>query len=194
MNRIFRLVPILVLLTGINAMAGEKSAKKQAADEPTLGAPQVLEVGDSLLGARLGQGTDFGGAAALGVSYEYMFHQNFGVNPQLHYSSYSSKISVGPIDGEWDYTAWTLSVQGTFHVDLFKSRNWDPYLSAGIGRSFISSHWKANGFDAPAQADSSSTYLLAYANFRYFINSSWGIQASVGTGLGTFSIGIDHLF
>jgi hypothetical protein len=190
-------VLLLSIFVGLGANAAiNKSSKKLAADRSTMSAPQVLEDGDSLAGVRVNQGTDFGGATAIGVSYEYMFHPNFGFNPQVHWATYNSKFAVGPYEGEYDYNVFSLAAQATFHGDLFKTKNLDPYLSGGVGRTFVNSKMKTNvpiDFGAP-HADSSSTFLVLYANLRYFVNSSWAMQASLGTGLGTFSLGVDHLF
>jgi hypothetical protein len=186
---------ILTLTVSQNALAFQKSAKKAAADRVTLTEPQVVEEGDSIFGLRANKGSDFGGATAIGGSYEYMIRPNFGFNTQLDYATYEVNYSVGPITGKWTYKAWALALMGTYHFDLFKVKNLDTFISGGLAHTFLSVSGSNNqGFSMNTGAQTSSTFLVAYANFRYFVDSNWGFTASVGTGLGTASFGVDLLF
>jgi opacity protein-like surface antigen len=175
----------------------EKSPKKLAADQATPNLPpaQVLEKGDSLLGLRFSHGDDFVGASMFGLSYENMLSSNFGIIGRIDYGSYSSVFGAGPIEGTWKYKIWAFTVMGALHADFLKVPNFDPYVSLGLGHSIFSTSWTSNvGSLEPIGADSSSFYIAAYLNFRYFLNSTWGLQASLGTGMGLLSLGVDCVF
>lgn len=174
---------------------GGRSAKKIAADQNRLRAPQVLEENDALFGVRATQGSSFEGAATLGASYEYMVHPNFGLNGQFHHAAYSTKYNVGFASGEWKYTAWTLVAAGTLHGDLFRVKNLDTYATVGLGHSIFNSSWKSNfNLSNPGNAETNKTFLVATLNARYFVDSRWGFSGSLGTGLGVLGIGLDYLF
>jgi hypothetical protein len=184
------------ILVGQFAIAAAQMSKSNRRFTPTkLSPPQVLEVGDSLIGFRVGQGSAFDGASVIGGNYEYMFRQNFGIGGQLHYSNYNSAYGFGPYHGEWTYSAWTVLGYGSFHPDIFKVSNLDTFVTGGIAHTFISARWSSNmSFPEPNNADSGSTYLVAYLNARYFFDPQWSVIASIGTGLGTLGLGMDYLF
>jgi hypothetical protein len=181
------------------ATRGDKSAKKQAADEAKLNVdpPQVLEERDFLLGLRFNRGDSFNGTALFGINAEYMLGPNIGINGQIQHGSYTSAFSVGPFSGQWNYKIWTVTALGAFHADLFKLPNFDPYVTVGLGHSFYSVEWSSdvNGLASPnVGAESGSFFVAAYLNFRYFINSAWGVSASIGTGMGLLGLGVDYVF
>jgi hypothetical protein len=191
------LIVSLISFVGVlpGAHAAGRSAKKLAADHNPLSAPQVLEAGDSLVGLRSLDSAGFGGNVALGLSYEKMVRPNFGFSLQVFNSSYSTKYSVGPLAGRWDYSVWTFDLLGNFHADLLGVRNLDTFVSGGVGRSILTSKWTSSSdLPAPANTETSRTFLMASLNARYFIDSKWSFLISAGTGAGTFGFGADYLF
>lgn len=189
------LIYLISILFTLNVYAAGKSAKKLQADVNPMRAPQVLEPGDNLIGVRGSQGNVFDHTPAIGASYEHMITPNFAFGTSLNYASYSSTVRVGPYSGTYDYKAYSVNAFGAFHFDLFKAKNLDTSVSAGLGHTFIRSNWSSNaGLQASGDVDGDVTYLLGYANARYFINSSWAFAGSVGIGLGNVAIGMDYLF
>ncbi len=177
------------------ATATGKSAKKMAANETNLSAPQVVEKGDNMIGARMGQGDVFDSKPMVGVNYERMLTQNFGVGGMFNYASYTHTFNVGGYRGTWEYDAYAFAAYGSLHADVFKVKNLDTYVTAGVGRTVIRSHWTSNnGLGRYGDVDGDSNYLLAYVNARYFINSAWAFTASVGAPIGTLALGMDYLF
>lgn len=173
----------------------ERSSKKAAAEHTNLAAPQVLEVGDNLIGVRASQGTAFEGTSVLGFNFENMIAPNFGLGAQLHYANYTNRFNGGGVSGEYNYTALALAATGNMHVDLFKVKNLDTFGTLALARTFLTSRWKSNqDFANPSSADSGTFFLAAYLNARYFVDSKLAVTASVGTGLGTLGFGLDYLF
>lgn len=165
------------------------------ADQVEIRAPQVLEKGDTSLGMRLGEGDIFNGEPLVGLNLEHMVSTNVGISGYFGYDNYASDYQVGVLHGEWDYSVFALAAMVNFHADLFKVKNLDTYASLGLGHNFVNSRWTSNAGITPLNnADSSSSFLVAYLNCRYFLNSNWGFDASLGTGLGTFALGADYLF
>ena len=178
-----------------------KSAKKAEADRNSLSAPQVIEVGDNVLGVRAGNGAAFDDATVLGMNFEHIVRPNFGLTLQAHYANYSRKAKItsgfNTVEGDFDNTAWTIVGGGNFHVDMFKVRNLDTYFTGGVAHSFISGKFKLkSGPENVAVADQKSqqTRAIAYFNLRYFVDSKWSFTVSAGTGLGNFGLGMDMLF
>lgn len=186
---------IALVISHSTFAATARSAKKAEADRSTLRLPQVLEKDDNLIGLRAAQGSTFGGNSVIGLAYERMIAPNFGFLGQLGYTHYEVRMAAGPISGTWDYTVLSIAAMATFHADVFHAHNLDTYLSGGIARHSVSSTWRSNVSGAPVgNADASTNVLVAYANFRYFIDSHWAVIGSVGTGLGTINLGADLVF
>lgn len=172
-----------------------KSAKKIAADKSNLTPPQVLEPGDNMIGLRANQGDVFDHKPLIGVNYERMLTTNFGVGGQFFYTEYQTNFNVNGFRGTWDYEAYVFAAYGSFHFDIFKVKNFDTYISAGVGRTQINSKWHSNDkLPASSKVDTSSMYLLGYVTGRYFVNSNWAFSGSLGLPIGTLSLGMDYLF
>lgn len=173
-----------------------KSSKKSRMKKMHLREPQVLEVGDSTIGIRAGQGSVFNGSPVLGGNYEYMFRKNWGLGAHFGYSTYDSSVVSGPVTEKWEYTVMTFVLQGSLHADLFQVENLDTYATLGLGRTFVSSKFTSNirGLPAIGSADGDTTFLVAYLNARYFFDPQFAATASVGLGLGTLGLGLDYLF
>jgi hypothetical protein len=172
-----------------------KSAKKMAADHNRLSSPQVIEAGDNTIGLRAYQGDAFSNAPMLGVNYEHMINENFGVGGGYGYANYTNTVHVGGLKGQYRYDAHVYTVTGSYHFDLFKARNLDTYISAGVGRTVLKHKWHSNtGLADRGSAKGNSTYLLGYANFRYFVNSKFAFTGSLGAPVGTLALGADFLF
>jgi hypothetical protein len=155
----------------------------------------VIEEGDTSVGVRVNSGSAFGGNAIFGIGAEHMFTPNFGALGEFHYSGYTTSFGVGTVTGEFKYRVYALSASATFHADFLKAPNFDPYVSLGLGRSFYSVKWSSSaGVAQPLGSDDGGFFLAAYLNLRYFINSNWGVQLSLGTGYGTFGAGVDYVF
>lgn len=173
----------------------ERSQKKIEADRVGLSGPQVLEQGDNLIGVRVNQGGIFADNSVVGLSYERMVRPNLGLGLQARYTSYSNRWSSTFFSGRYDYTATTIAATGNLHADVFKVRNLDTFATAGLGHTFLTSRWSSSDqIVDPGTGDASTTFLLAYINARYFVDSSWSFTASLGTGLGTLGLGMDYLF
>jgi hypothetical protein len=182
-----------VVATAATNTAGTTSKKFESG--PGMSAPQVLETGDNLIGARAYQGEVFDNNPLISLNYERMVAPNFGVGGLFGYSTYEKTIRVGTLKGTYEYDAYVIGALGSFHFDLFKVKNLDTFLTGGVGRTIIKSKWSSrNGLAQNTEADSSSTYLLGYATARYFVNPQWAFSGSLGINLGTLALGMDYLF
>ncbi len=177
------------------ATEAKRSPKKAAADTLKMKAPQVIEPGDHSLGLRASQGQSYNHQPAFGLQYERLLAPNFGVGAAVHYATYKTSLTVGPITGTWEYRALAVQAFGSFHFDLFKVPNLDTYISAGVGHTSLKSRWSSNSdLPAIAQADGSSSYLTASLGARYFINSEWAFVGALTVPGGALSLGMDYLF
>lgn len=172
-----------------------RSVKKVAADTVAIKPPQVLEQSDIVLGFRASQGQSFEHQPALGVALEKMLTPNFGLGAEVKYATYQIKMSVGPMTGTWDYKALAIGVSGSFHFDLFNVKNLDTSISAGVGRTSLKSSWSSNmDLPSPGQAQTSTTYLMAAVQARYFLNSRWAFTGGLSVPGGALALGMDYLF
>lgn len=200
------IVPVLLLAFGLaqpslslaataKSTKSVKSAKKLAADQQVMHPPQVIEPSDTAIGVRAGQGYNYEGRSVIGVNLERIIRQNFGLGGQVNYARYQTDYAVGPQSGEWKYEAWTFVLYGAFHADVLRVKNLDTFVTTGIAHNVLNSDWQSNtGMANPGHAKGNSTGLMAYLNARYFVDSSLGFTASIGSGVGTLAIGIDYLF
>jgi hypothetical protein len=187
----------LVALAPTFASAKEKTAKKKAADEEVVSLPaaQVLEKDDALLGLHVSTGSAFGGNAIFNLQGEWMITPNFGAQLVLSHDTYSTSFGAQTITGTWRYSVWALTALASFHADFLKVPNFDPYITLGLGRSFVSSSWDTNmGTIQPVTSDSGGFFVAAYLHARYFLSSAWAVDAQIGTGYGTFGFGVDYVF
>ncbi len=188
------LTAALILLVSVNpALAQEKSAKKQAADRVNMTEPEVIEAGDNMFGIRTAQGSAFDGATVIGLNYERMVTNNFGLGGALHYAEYDVEYNLGGTSGKFETTAWSIVFHGNMHVNIFKVKNMDTFFTGGIARSTIKGEFKGSGVTV-ADTKEDEFKVIAYANLRYWVNSQMGFTAMFGTGLGNFGLGFDFLF
>lgn len=183
--------------SGATAATGGKSAKKIEADRnrTAVRSPEVIEQGDNSIGARAFQGDAFDSHPLLGVNFEHMITDNFGVGGAYGYSTYQTTVHAGGFKGTYTYDVHVFAALGSYHFNVFQVKNLDTYVSAGLGRTVLRSEWSSNtGLADQNSADSSSTYLLGYVTARYFINSRLGFTGSLGTPIGTLAVGMDYLF
>jgi hypothetical protein len=170
-----------------------KSAKKMKADSVAMVAPEVVESNDNLLGLRTTQGSAFDGATVIGLNYEHMMTDNFGLGGNLNYAEYDRTVGFQGMSAKYDYKVWTLAATGNFHVNIFKVKNMDTFFTGGVARSRIRGEAQAGGIRGFDTSDD-ETKVIAYANLRYFVNSQMGFTVMMGTGLGNFGLGFDALF
>lgn len=147
----------------------------------------VLVEGSNVVSARLGTGTPM----YFGVGFEHMFTPNFGAIGDLRYGSYTSAMAGF---GEWKLTVWEIAAQASFHADFLKVEGLDTFLSAGLGRTFVSSTWTGSTVVPVSSVTASAFEFIGYLNIRYFFADNFGVTAAVGTGMGTLNFGVDYLF
>lgn len=188
-----RALAILVAIVFATPVFAAKSTKKQRADSVAMVAPEVVESSDNLIGLRANQGSAFDDATAIGLNYEHMMTENFGLGGMLSYAEYDRTLNVGTLNAKYDYRVWTLALTGNFHVNMFKVKNMDTFFTGGVARSRIRGEADAGGLKG-IDADEDQTKVVAYANLRYFVNSQMGFTVMVGTGLGNVGLGFDALF
>ncbi len=186
--------------TTMGASAGQiRSAKKIAADQNALRAPQVIEQGDTTLGFRGYQGVNFDDNPLIGGTISHVFRPNFSMGATIAFANYGATMSVGQMDTKVDMSVITGALYGAYHADVFGVKNLDTFVSMGIGRNFISARTRSNvkGADTnipSADIVANGNFFTAYVNARYFIDSRWSFVTSLGTGISRWSMGVDYLF
>ena len=206
MKRCFVILAILFTLPAVaaNSSSSRFRGSKRSTATSGIAAPQVVRIGDALLGVRGAIGSSFEGSAILGANFEYIFHRNIGAGLQVSHSGYSTSFGNEFLTGEFSYNIWVVNAYGAFHADVLKVRNLDTYLTAGLGRTFMSSSVStvpnpkipdfAFNNSLPATAETSAFFLTASVNGRYFFTPNWSGVASLGLGLGNVGLGMDYLF
>jgi hypothetical protein len=103
----------------------------------------------------------------------------FGID--VNYYSYSRTFPAGYRES-WSYMPIGFSANYHFRLD---DREWDPFLGIGLGYSIESVSGGGIGYSA-----SSGLYLIARAGARYFFSPGMAVQADVGAGAATLSLGL----
>ncbi len=189
-----RILFLLVACAFVAPAMAAKSSKKMRADSVAMVAPEVVEASDNLIGLRTTQGSAFDGATVVGLNYEHMVTENFGLGGNLNYAEYDRTLAMPGLTAKYDYEVWTLALTGNFHVNMFKVKNMDTFFTGGIARSRIRGEVSGGPELRGVDASEDETKVIAYANLRYFVNSQMGFTVMVGTGLGNFGLGFDALF
>lgn len=204
MKTILLIVLCLASIPGFAANSSSARAKTSKKSSSGIPAPQGVKMGDALLGLRGAIGSSFEGSAILGANFEYLFHRNFGAGLQVSHSGYSTRFGNEFLTGEYSYNVWVVNAYGSLHADVLKVRQLDTFLTAGLGRTFMSSSVStvpnpkipdfAMNNSLPATAESSAFFLTASVNARYFFMPNLSGVASLGLGLGNVGLGMDYLF
>jgi hypothetical protein len=166
--------------------------KKAAADSNAVNfnEPQVLEVGDQMIGARTGLGNIMGGGPGFGFNYERQITPMMSVGGQLFLSNYSVSF---PGTGSYSYTSTLLIGYGAFHADLAKVKNLDTYGTLGLAYNSLKGSWSSGtGFPDPGTSSGSAISFIVTLNARYFFNSKWAVSGALGN-VGTILLGIDYM-
>ena len=159
---------------------------------------RILQPGHSILGARAGQGGAFAGQLSAGINYEYLYSADFGLGAQLYHAAYSTKVSVGPINAEFSHRAITAVLLGSYHPLFIKVKSLDPYVSAGVAHTFMSSKGElvdgSSGALPTINVENDSTFLVASLNLRYFLDQHLSVVGTLNLGLSAVGLGVDYLF
>lgn len=154
----------------------------------------------ALLGLRFGQGDAFDGKLSSGLSFEYLYSNNFGFNAQAYYASYGTELTAGPAKLQVKNRAITVAALGNYHPSFIHVPMLDPFLSVGLAHSFVKTTASAASAEQPElalppiTASGDSTFLVGSLNARYFLDRNLSVLGSLGLGLSTLTLGIDYLF
>ncbi len=136
------------------------------------------------LGPVIGLGGINGANLAIGGRFEHaikdlpsMGNGILGFGIDVNYYSYSTGVLSN--HASWSYMP--IGFSANYHIRL-DDREWDPFVGLGLGYEIVS----VSGFGSA----SSGLYLIARAGARYFFSPNMAVQADVGAGAATLSLGL----
>lgn len=103
-----------------------------------------------------------------------------GLSVDVNYYSYSR----GFIGGRASWSYMPIGVAANYHIKL-DNREWDPFVGLGLGYSIASVSGGGGVYTA-----SSDLYFIGRAGVRWFFSDKMALQADVGAGAATLSIGL----
>lgn len=161
--------------------------------------------------------SEYGNTVNLGVGFGYysyvqntmpVFHANFEIDaarnftlaPFISYYSYQNDYYWGDHKNPNKYyyyrvTVIPIGVKGSYYFDnlLKANTNWDFYLAGSLGFAMRKTSWE-NGYngDRSISHGSSGLYLDLHIGTEYHLNSKFGLQVDLSTGLSTIGLAV-HL-
>ncbi len=139
------------------------------------------------LGPAIGLGNIGGAGLAIGGRFEYAIKDLpdmgggvLGLSVDVNYYSYSQGFTGGR--ASWSYMP--IGVAANYHIKV-DNREWDPFIGLGLGYSIASVSGGGTVYSA-----SSDLYFIARAGVRYFFSPKMAVQADVGAGAATLSLGL----
>ncbi len=150
----------------------------------TLNAQKIMEKGDVMINAGIGELSSYGLIPSINASVE------FGVIPtgdvgivtfggitafQLGYDSY---YLYGYPDESYTYTVFVFGGRASWHLQTFESDKWDVYAGAGLGVK-MKSGYEVYGYKYDSWT---GVYGESYVGGRMMFTKSFGLFGEVGYG------------
>ncbi len=154
---------------------------------------QSFSSGPVYAGPRIWIG-NLNGATSIGVQAERGFTQPGKYGPGIisfgagidHYS-----WDWNYVGGKYDYSVTPIEVFSNYHFRIGTQPRLDPYAGLALVYSVVSASYSGAGI---ASTSSSSSDIAGHVGARYFLSDKVAVQAQLGFGYGTMSLGATWRF
>lgn len=155
----------------------------------TAASAQNFGLGDQTITATIGLGGGYG--TPIAVSYEKAVVDLgsdwlIGVGAFAGFSSYSESYS----SYKYTYSNIFLAGEGNFHYCGFSK--WDLYTGLRLGYNIVSGSWNDSSYTGDSSLSTSSLIYTTHIGANYALNNTWSINAELGYGLASLSLGVTY--